>query len=99
MGFGAVQLRIVAMVLEVVEAKLIWPTSGSVPVFTDQRSTPQAERSGVAARAQIETARAMSPLRARARMGPPAPATAPTGSGQSCTTRMPKIADVGGPPP
>ena len=37
---GAVQLRIVAMLVGV-SARLIAPVSASVPVLTDQRSTPQ----------------------------------------------------------
>src|SRR5689334_4602970 len=84
MGFGAVQLRIVAMVLGEVELMLILPTSASVPVFTDQRSTPQALRSGVAEKTPMNKARAIIPRGARARMRPPAPASAPTGSSQSC---------------
>jgi hypothetical protein len=47
-GLGAVQLRIVAMVVLVVDARFTSPASGSVPVFTDQRSTPHCARRSVA---------------------------------------------------
>ena len=39
-GEGGVQLRMVAIVVDC-ETKLTEGESGSVPVFTDQRSTPQ----------------------------------------------------------
>src|SRR3984893_17658661 len=48
MGLGADQLRIVTMVVLVVDARFTSPASGSVPVFTDQRSTPHWARSSVA---------------------------------------------------
>jgi hypothetical protein len=42
-GFGAVNARIDAIVVLVEEFRLTMPASGSVPVFTDQRSTPHCE--------------------------------------------------------
>src|SRR5215831_9030109 len=41
-GLGAVRLLRLAMVVAVVELVLTNPASGSVPVFTDHRSTPHA---------------------------------------------------------
>jgi hypothetical protein len=45
---GVGQPRMVAMVFDELDERLTLPTSASVPVFTDQRSTPQlwASRSG-----------------------------------------------------
>src|SRR6476620_3414377 len=40
MGLGAAGVRNAAMVVLVEEFRLTRPASGSVPVFTDQRSTP-----------------------------------------------------------
>src|SRR5256885_1261173 len=51
MGLGVGQLRIVAIVVDADEPRLTKPLSASVPVLTDQRSTPHcAKRWGAARR-------------------------------------------------
>src|ERR1700730_18996545 len=47
-GLGAVKPRIVTMVVLLVDARFTSPASGSVPVFTDQRSTPHWARRSIA---------------------------------------------------
>lgn len=61
---GAGQLRRVAMVLEVLPATFTRPTSASVPVFTDQRSTPHWARRSTG-NALMKTARRLARNRGR----------------------------------
>src|SRR5215510_7981933 len=46
-GLGAVNARMAAMVVLVEEFRFTSPASGSVPVLTDQRSTPHCDQIGV----------------------------------------------------
>src|SRR5437588_7220473 len=46
-GLGAVKARMLAMVVAVEEFRFTRPTSASVPVLTDQRSTPHCAYSGM----------------------------------------------------
>src|SRR3954451_24282605 len=70
---GVGQPRMVTMVFDVEEEGLILPTSASVPVFTDQRSTPQlwASRSGGAREAISRNAKADTTRRTLTFIVPP----------------------------
>jgi hypothetical protein len=62
-GLGAGTARKEAMVVGEEEARLTLPASGSVPVFTDQRSTPHCDNNDVGA-TSTATARRKHSLRA-----------------------------------